>query len=326
MLKILIDNKDGKIWDISQIVTDVSWKTSRIGKAGSLDFTLIKNAYGQDQAFKYANGDVVRVEFDQFKIFYGYIFSIDEGRDEAVSITCYDQVRYLLAKDSYVLTNVTASEVIQRIAADYNLTLGRIDDTGYRIPVISESNQTLLDIICKALDLTLINSGKNYVFLDDFGALSVRNIEDSLPDFYIGDGSLMTDYQQKVSIDEDTYNKIKLTQNKGQGSTDVYIAQDSANMAKWGILQLTESVDENLNEAQINEMLNNLATLKNRETRTLKIEAIGDLRVRAGNYVRMVIREYGINQPFLVDDCTHSFDGADHSMSLELKAIMKVMQ
>ncbi|EHQ92132.1 XkdQ/YqbQ family protein [Desulfosporosinus youngiae] len=328
MLKILIDNKDGNVWDISQIVSDVTWKTSRIGKAGSLEFTLIKNALGQDAAFKYSNGDIVRVQEveDGVNVFYGYVFSIEGGRDEAVKITCYDQLRYLMANETYVFANVTASEVIKTIAADFKLKLGRIDDTGYIIPTMSQNDQKLFDTICKALDLTLMNAGKNYVFFDDFGALSVRNIEDLLLDFIIGDASLMTDYSHKISIDDDTYNKIKLYKdNKESGKREIYQAQDSANMAKWGVLQLYQSVDENMNDAQINELLDSLVTLKNRESRTLKIEAIGDLRVRAGSYLRIQIQEYEINQPFLVDECKHYFEGADHTMSLELKAIMKVV-
>ncbi|HWQ41082.1 MAG TPA: hypothetical protein VN456_03515 [Desulfosporosinus sp.] len=324
MLKILIDNKDGNVWDISSLVADVSWKTSRIGKAGSLNFTLIKNPLGQDQTFKYSNGDIVWVQraTDGAKVFYGYIFSVDGGRDEAVQISCYDQIRYLMANDTYIATNVTASEVVQKIAADFKLKLGQIDNTGYKIPKMAEDNQKLLDVICKALDLTLINSGRNYVLFDDFGTLSVRNVEDLLLDFIIGDSSLMTDYAMKTSIDSDTYNKIKLYKdNKDTGKREIYLAYDSVNMAKWGVLQLYQKADENMNAAQINELLTTLTTLKNRESKTLKVEAIGDLRVRAGSYLRIQIQEYGINQPFLVDECTHSFDGADHKMSLELKVI-----
>ncbi|MCB8816142.1 XkdQ/YqbQ family protein [Desulfosporosinus shakirovi] len=321
MLKILIDNKDGNVWDISSLVSAVSWKTSRIGKAGSLNFTLIKNPPGQDRTFKYSNGDIIRVQRaeDGAKVFYGYVFSIDEGRDEEVKISCYDQIRYLMAKDTYMFANVTASEVIQKIAADFNLMLGQIDDTGYRIPSMSEDNQTLLDIICKALDLTLINSDRNFVFFDDFGALSVRNVNDLLLDFWLGDGGLMTDYTMKKSIDSDTFNKIKLY--KESRMWDPYFAMDTDNVTKWGVLQLSQKVNENMNEAQINEMLTRLSTLKNRETKTLKVEAIGEPQVRAGRYVRIWIAEYGINQPFLVDECTHSFEGTNHTMSLELKVI-----
>lgn len=323
MLELLIDNKDGNVWDVSQVLSSVTWKTSRIGKPGSLDFTFIKNGIYEDSSFKYNNGDIIRFCKDGANVFYGYIFSIDEGKDEAVKISCYDQIRYLMNSETYVLKDVTASDVVRKIAAAFNLKIGRIDDTGYRIPTMVEDGKRLLDTICKALDLTLINSGRNFFLFDDFGELSIRNSEDFLLDFFIGDSSLMYNYTSKRSIDEDTYNKIKLYKdNKDTGKREVYQAQDSANMAKWGVLQLCQSVDEEMNAAQINELLNTLIAVKNRETKSLKIEAIGDIRVRAGCYVPIVIQEYGINQPFLVDECTHRlFDGEEHTMSIELKVI-----
>lgn len=322
MLEVLIDNKNGNVWDISNIVSNVTWKTSRIGRAGSLDFTLIKNGIYQDPGFKYNNGDIVTVRKNNQNVFYGYIFSIEGGKDEAIKIACYDQLRYLMANDTYVFTNVTASDIVRRIAEDFNLRLGRIDDTVYRIPAMVEDGKKILDIICKSLDLTLINSGVNFFLYDDFGSLSLRKCDDFLVDFIIGENSLMTNYASKTTIDSDTYNRIKLYQdNKDTGRREVYMAQDSNNIAKWGVLQLYQSVDENLNAAQINELLNTLSELKNRETKSLKIEAIGDISVRAGAYVPIIISEYGINQPFLVDECTHKFDGADHTMSLELKVI-----
>ena len=322
MLEVLIDNKNGNVWDITNIVSNMSWKTSRIGKSGSLDFTLIKNGLYQDPNFQYQNGDVVTVKKNNQNVFYGYIFTIDEGKNEDVKINCYDQTRYLMANDTYVFTNSTASDVLRRIAKDFNLQLGRVDDTLYKIPSMVEDGKKLMDIICKALDLTLINAGVNYFLYDDFGSLSLRRCDDFLLDFIIGEGSLMTNYTNKTSIDSDTYNRIKLYQdNKKTGKREVYMDQDSNNIAKWGVLQLYQSVDESLNEAQINELLNTLATLKNRETKTLRIDAIGDIRVRAGAYVPIIIQEYGINQPFLVDECTHKFEGTDHTMSLELKVI-----
>ena len=322
LLELLIDNKDGNVWDISGIASGIAWKTSRIGRPGSLEFTMIKNGIYQDKGFKYRNGDIVRFRFGDQNVFYGYIFSIDSGKDENVSILCYDQIRYLLAKDTYVLSNVSAGDIIRRIADDFSLRVGRIDDTGYRIPTMVEDGQQLLDIIDKAIVHTLWNTNRNYVFFDDFGELSLRSVEDMLVDFYIGDGSLMYDFRSKVSIDSDTYNRIKLYQdNQETGRREVYLAQDSENIAKWGMLQLYQSVDENLNAAQINEMLQQLVTIKNRESKSLKLECIGDIRIRAGCYVPIVIEEYGINQPFLINECVHLFDGADHTMSIELKVI-----
>jgi len=129
-------------------------------------------------------------------------------------------------------------------------------------------------------------------------------------------------HQYGRDIDADTYNRIKLYKdNQKTGKREVYLVQDSANIARWGVLQLYEAVDEEMNAAQINELLNRLAALKNREQRTLKLEAIGDIRVRAGMYLPVVIESLGINQPMMVDEVTHRFDGADHTMSITLKVI-----
>ncbi|WP_439099380.1 XkdQ/YqbQ family protein, partial [Brevibacillus laterosporus] len=57
------------------------------------------------------------------------------------------------------------------------------------------------------------------------------------------------------------------------------------------------------------------------ETKRLSLNAIGDIRVRAGCFVPVSIQRLGINQPFLVDECTHKFDGTEHTMSVELKVI-----
>jgi hypothetical protein len=111
-----------------------------------------------------------------------------------------------------------------------------------------EDTQKLLDIIDKALTLTLHHGNQNFVFFDDFGKLSLRLVDDMLVDVYLGDGSLMYDYSYKRSIDSDTYNQIKLVQdNKKTQKRDVHMARDSANIAKWGLLQYYEKVDEGLN-------------------------------------------------------------------------------
>lgn len=322
MLEILLDNKNGNVWDLSEIAKDLTWTTTRVGRPASVDFTIINSGIYQDRAFTINNGDIVRVRKDDVNVFYGYIFSVKTNREAEISVKAYDQVRYLLNKDTYVFKNVTVGDIIRKISADFNLKVGRIDDTGYRIPNMVEDGQTLLDIIEKANTLTMANTNRFFVFFDDFGELSLRNVNDFLAGFYIGDESLMTGFEYGRDIDQDTYNRIKLYRdNQETGKREVYMAQDSANIARWGVLQLYESVDEGMNAAQINEMLTQLAKLKNREQKSLKIEAIGDIRVRAGMYLPINIEALGVNQPMMVDEAKHRFDGSEHTMQLSLKVI-----
>lgn len=321
-MEILVDNKNDTVWNMTEVASDLTWKTTRIGKAASIEFNYIDASIYQDPWFKISNGDIVRVKYKGANVFYGYIFMIDGGKDEAVKITAYDQTRYLMNKDTYVFKNVTATQVIQKIASDLNLKTSKLEDTKYNIPTLVEDDQSLMDIICKALDSTLIATTQNYVLFDNFGQLTVRNIKDMVSDFVIGDDSLMTDYDYKVSIDSDTYNRIKIVQdNKETKKRDVYITQDSKTIAKWGRLQYFQKANEKLNAAQINDMMKRLLEHKNREQKTMSIKAIGDIRIRAGYFVPVIIEKKKINSYFLVDECTHEFNGDDHIMTLNLKVI-----
>lgn len=90
------------------------------------------------------------------------------------------------------------------------------------------------------------------VLYDDFGKLTLK----SLSSMYVGvpGAYLMIDeetgqnFDYTSSIDENTYNKIKLTyDNKDTGKRDVYITQDSSNINKWGILQYFDTLQKGEN-------------------------------------------------------------------------------
>ncbi|MFD2117250.1 hypothetical protein ACFSTH_13175 [Paenibacillus yanchengensis] len=322
MIEVVLINRDGERWDISELVGKLKIKTSRIGKAGSLSLDFLKAAIYQSKMFKYNNGDVVEVRKDGKRIFYGYIFEIKGGRDEQVSLTVYDQIRYLMNTETYVFENVTATQIVERIAKEYKLTVGKLADTEHVITHLVADAQKLLDIIDKAIVLTFHHKGKDYCLFDDAGNLSLRSIDEEVTDIVIGPGSLLYDYSVSESIDEDTYNQFKLYRdNEETGKRDIFMVKDSNNIARWGLLQHHESIDDKLNTEQISELLNNLALLKNRETISLQVDAIGNIAVRAGMRVRIQIPEYSIDEALLVNECTHQFDGAEHTMSLELKVI-----
>ncbi len=322
MITIQLDNKDGNMWNLSEIVSGLSWSTTRTGRPASIEFSLLKNGFYQSDSFVIRNGDIVRVHKNGKGIFYGYVFSIGHNPDGEISVKAYDQVRYLLSKAYYIFKGQTATEIITQLAADFKLNTGKLDDSEFKIESMVEDGQTLLDIIEKAITLTLVSTQRYYVFFDDYGGLSLRLVDNTLTDFYIGDGSLMTGYDYSADIDSDTYNRIILyKENKETKRRKAHMVEDSANIAKWGVLQLYQSVDEKKNEAQIKDMLDQLAQLKNRESKSLKVDAIGDIRVRAGVYVPVVIDALGLNLPMLVDEAKHSFEGDDHTMSLTLKVI-----
>jgi hypothetical protein len=319
-MEVLIDNRNGTVWDMP--VQSVEWKTARIGKVGSLNVKLVI----QDP-LKYPvnSGDIVRVKNGNKKVFYGYAFGQGINKESVVNVKAYDQLRYLMYNDTFVFSTTTASEAIKKIVKDAKLKVGTFVDTLYKVPGIIEDDKKALDVVSKFLDSTLIATNRSFVLFDDFGLLTLKNISDLLipaDEFFIGEHSLLFDFDYEKSIDEATFNKIKLVQdNKKAGKREVYIAQDSANIAKWGQLQHFQKVDDNMTSAQIEDLLNALIKLRNRETKTLKLSCLGDWRVRAGSMVMVYIEKIGVKEYFLVDECHHKWHEGIHTMSLNVKVI-----
>lgn len=320
-MELLVKNKEGQIWDISGIATAISWKTARTGKPSTLELTLVDSGIYQHPKFNISNGDIVQFSKDNVDVFYGFVFSIDTGSDQEIKLTAYDQIRYLLGNGSYVLQDVTASEVIEKIAKDYGLKLGKLEETKYRIPSLIEDDKKLLDIIMGAIGSELQYKGQLMAFYDDFGKLTLRKPASMLLNLVLGAGHYLYDYSLKKSIDDDTYNTIFLYKdNEESGKREFFPVSDKENVERWGILHMYQKADDKANAAQIQEKANNLLKMHNREKLSLSVQAIGDMRVRAGNFIYVLLDEFQ-TQLFLVDQCSHKISGGEHTMSLDIKVV-----
>lgn len=292
----------------------IQWTTERAGSPSILKFTVIK-----DQQISFQEGNAVLMRVDGKDVFYGFVFSKKRNKNHHIEVTAYDQLRYLKNKDTYVYDNKTASQVIQMIANDFNLNLGEIESTSYVITDRTEDNQTLFDIIQTALDFELQHKGEMYCLYDDFGKLTLKNIASMKLNILI-DADTAEDFDYKSSIDDQTYNQIRLLYENGDDkSRDFYVAKDSSNINKWGVLQYFEKIQKGENGAA---KANALLKLYNKKTRTLKINnAFGDIRCRAGTMVivQLDLGDIITSNYFLVEKATHTFHNSQHLMSLNLR-------
>lgn len=307
---------DGSKAYIPIVEEGIEWTTERRSAPGKLTFKVVDTSPQE--------GAAVRLKVDGKPIFYGFVFSKKQDKDGVITVTAYDQLRYLMNKDTRVYTNKTASQLVQMIAGDYGLNVGTLENTGFVIASRVEDNTTLFDMIENALDLTLQNTKQMFVLYDDFGKLTLKNISS----MYVGEPGayLMIDeesgenYDYSSSIDDNTYNKIKLTyDNEDTGKREVYIAQDSAHINQWGVLQYfdTLSKDEN-GQAKADALLK----LYNSKTRNLKISnALGDSRVRAGSMivVDLALSDINVKNFMLVETVKHTFRNDQHLMNLTLR-------
>lgn len=322
MIELTIYNKSiGKGWNVRpQVITHT---TTRTGSPGTLKFTINKAG-----SLSFTEGDEIRFSIDGVLQFSGWVFTKSKDRWGVIDVTCYDRLRYFKANASYAFYGQTVGEMIREIAADLQVSVGEIVDTGYRIPSFIQENKGCIDIISEALQQTLLNTGEIYVFYDNGNGVSLSRARDMIAPYVIGEKSLLLDYSYKTDIDSMTYNSIKLARpNEATGRADVFEAQDSGNIGQWGLLQLYQTVDGSMNDAQVKEQANTSLAYYNRKLRTLQIESLG-IPLRAGQMILLKIPGLGdidLNQYALVEQVTHTFqysdtlEGYDHEMSVDVR-------
>ena len=292
----------------------VTWTTERKGAAGKLEFKVLK-----DNIINFEEGNPVAFKVDNTNLFYGFVFKKKRDKEKIITTTAYDQLRYLKNKDTTTYTNKRSDELVHMIANEYQLNTGVLENTGYVIAKKAESNQSLFDIILNALDETIRNRKEMYVLYDDFGKICLKNLERMKVGLVI-DEETGENYDYESSIDSDTYNQIKLTyDNSDTGKREIYIAKDSSNIEKWGVLQYYDTIDEKTNGAV---KVRALLDLYNQKTRSLEIKnALGDVRVRGGSLiiVNLDLGDIKLKNFMLVEKAKHTFKDGEHFMDLTLR-------
>ena len=285
----------------------------RKGTPGKLEFTVVKGP-----GLNFAEGDPVKLTVNGAAMFYGFMFKKKRDKGGTIDVVAYDQLRYLKNKDTITEEGLKASDLLKRIATDFRLNLGTVEDTGYTLETIVEENQTLFDMIQSALDETLMNTKQLYVLYDDAGKLTLKNINTMKLNLLI-DEETGENFSYESSIDEQTYNKIKLAYNDEKtGKRELFIAQDGAKMNQWGVLQYFEEVQTKTGASV---KADALLKLYDQKTRKLTIQnAFGDVRVRAGSAVVVALNLGDIvtNNYMVVNKVTHTFRGDEHMMELDL--------
>ncbi|MCC0696190.1 NlpC/P60 family protein, partial [Clostridioides sp. ES-S-0048-02] len=297
------------------VIDGITWEIERRGTPSKLEFTIV-----MDDILQFCEGNSVRLYYKGIGIFYGYIFQKKRDKENHIKIVAYDQLRYFKNKDTYVYSNKTASELIKMLAKDFNLKYNVIEDTKYKISRVEE-NKTLFDMVLTALDDTLREKKEMFTLYDDFGRITLKNVASMKLDTVMNN-DVIEDFDYNSSIDSDTYTKIKLVRdNEETGKRDVYIAQDSTHMRSWGILQMFDTVDKNMSEAEIKQKCDILLKLYNKKTKSLSLKnVLGDIRVRAGCLVPVFLDlgDIEVQNYMLVEKVKHTFENNSHFMDLTL--------
>lgn len=305
-------NVDGKLYEISELITKVTYTDKLNDGCSKLEFSYINDD------LVITNGSAVRFKYKDTNIFSGIAFKVSRSNEKEITVTAYDQLRYCKIKDTIVVNGETATKVVKKMCNYLNLRVGSVADTRYVLPVSVQDDKTWLDIIYSVLSDTLVGTGKKYALRDEFGFITLRSLEELKTNLILGDESLCYGFDYEKSIDDNFYNQVKLaSDNEETGKRDTFITKDSGSINKYGLLQYFEVLDKNANASQAKSKADMLLSLYNREYETLSLDCIGDTRIRAGSSFYAYISDIDLNKRLLVKEATHNFL-PNHTMSLEV--------
>lgn len=299
------------------VAESVSLEGHRYQAPRSIEATIVIKQ-GDQAYYSVTEGDTVLFKWKGKELFRGIVFARTPD-EHTLAFSAYDMLQYLVKnQDVYVFSNQRADQMIKRIANDFQIPTTSIANTGHTIKsLVIKNDTTLYDIILKALKQTKSQTGRHYQLYSEKGKLGLRAWPDPSEVWVLETGVNITGYQYSTSIN-DTATRVVLRRQK-DNKTYKASAKDSSGLNKYGVLQYTETVTDDINQAQLQQRADvRLAEKKGVKKELKNIQAVGIPEVQSGLPVYISIPEAGIKKTYWVDTDRHEFKGTKHTMTIDV--------
>lgn len=279
-----------------------------------LSFKVLK-----DNKLDFLEGSPVRLRIGGVDLFRGYVFEKHRTRRDLIEVTAYDSLRYFKNKDTLLYRNKKYCDLLRMLIADYGMAEGDICDTGYVIEK-QLAEGTIFDILATAADITKEATGKEFVLLDDFGKICLRDSAAMVTGIEYN-ATKISGFNYTSTIDKQVYNHIVLAvDDSKQGLRSRYTLQDE-NTALWGRLGLYLTPKQQLTVPQLKAMGQTLLTKYSRKRRYLSLtNAKGYRSLRGGSIVQvnMDLGDIIVNEPMCCERVIHRFFKGHHLCDIDL--------
>lgn len=313
----LILYRDGKTFDISELVESIKWKGRKGSAARSVSISLL-DCKGAQSGIDVTKGHQLIFSYKGKELFRGMIMSQQQSESFKMPITAYDNGIYLSNnKDTFVYENKTVHDIFIDVCKRFGIKYSDVAKTSYKIPELTKSKTTAWDAILDAISQDFKATGTKYYVNSSKGVLSLIKRRENILQWVLETGGNIMSYTYKKSI-EDIKTRLKILSDEDK----VYAVKKNTELEKKiGIFQDIEKKDDDLSEAKLQEHIKE--TLKEISTPeiSLSVETLGIPDVISGVGVYVIIDELGIKRTFYVDEDTHTFKGGSHTMNLALNSV-----
>lgn len=321
---IVVSGRDINSINLSSKVTSLTFSQHMYNQAGECTIMLPK--FDKEIPM----GSKLTVIINGHNMFVGYLFEESYTEGQLTTLKFYDQLRYWKSSDSFVLKGVGIHEAFIRICKTLHLAHKSYATNSPVLPTLVFDNTTYFAMFEECQDRTFVSRNAMHFVRDEKGVLMLRDVQqnwhNTVKKFVIGDVSASKGFNFSRSIDQDSYNYVKLVNEDTEAKrkdTVYYYNEDSVH--QWGKLQYFEKTSDKISSAQLKKRAQDILKVKNRVKKTLSIEIDGNattVTLKAGDGVILAISDLArsdmFGRAFIIDNLTHKFEGGGYTISLEL--------
>ena len=306
--------KDGKSTNITNVVGTVTWNGSVEQAAREATITVLNAPNDPNiKALKLniAVGDVIALYEGESLIFYGEV-QTSEKKAEIGTITykARDLMDHLLRiNHRQNFKNKTAEAITKEICKKYGIATGTITATKKTIKKIIIEDSSLYDIIMIAYTKAAKSTGKKYMAYMQGKKLCVKVKGTVVSNYTLDEYKNLVSASYEETI-ENMVDQVKIYTEKGK---QVGVVKNAANIKRYGTYQSLYTKEKGVNaKTAAKNMLNGIE-------KKVNVEAIsGNIKCVAGDGIKVYDSATGLNGLFWISNDTHTWEGGQHKMSLEL--------
>lgn len=327
-LTLVKDN--GSVRDITRLSGNLSWRDSIDTLGMELNVNVARNV--EDRYMRGLDivelGDKIILKNNSDEIFRGIIVDLSTEKYKK-AITAFDYAFYLNQSRTIIQFNkVKADDAIKQLCGKFNVPMGSITSIPTTITKIYKDD-TIADIIRDILKQATDSLGINYRLEMRAGKLHIEKYTDLIikprfkpaPNVASFNPLKVIGSISKTESIADMRNSILISSSDEKSSRVVAEVKDDNNIAKFGLLQEVESVDDK-DIAQARNIAQNKLKELNRIGQDISIKLLGDDNVRAGRILEIDNDMFDLKGQYLVKDCTHSYQNRIHTMDLTLEKVI----
>lgn len=315
MMKVIVIQEDKQI-DISTFSGNVTLADNIDSLGRELNFDFLNNhvydSYTQFTALRTGN-TIILYDADEM-IFQGQIITLSRNSISQYSVKCFDNAFYLNKNQTKIqFTNLSVKQAIQKLCGQEYIPCKVDCDIPTKVTKIY-NGETISNIIDDLLKQATNDTGLKYRREYNYGSLYV-NAMNNLKMIWKSK-PLVSDFSYDESIDN-LANRVVVISSSEKNKTVYAEAKNEQSIKMYGRYTHYEKVDDK-KKAKAQKIADTKLKELSKTFEKATVTLLGDNYIRSGRIIQFEQPEIGLYGQYLVNHCTHNYNGSLHTMECEI--------